>query len=99
MAGRPLRVKAPARPAVWTRPRLAEVLLPAEPASLSGAVFVQCRGENVLAHVLGTRMVEPLIEHQPLDDPAAQAERVEPLGRVPVERLRVGDRVERRRWG
>jgi len=48
----------------------------------------------MLVHILGTRVVEPVIEHQALDDPTAEAERVEPVGCVVVERLRVQERVD-----
>ena len=45
--------------------------------------------ENVLKGGLGSVMVEPVVHHQPLDDPAPEAEIIEPARRVPVERLGV----------
>jgi len=49
--------------------------------------------ENVLERFFGALVLDTLVEHQPLDDPAVEAERIQPLGCVGVEKLGVGMRV------
>jgi hypothetical protein len=91
-------VTAATRRGVSVHSDVAEGLTPApslEPAVLSRSVVLQRPVENVLEHLFGAKVLESLIEHQPLDDPAAKAERVESLVRVVVERLCVRERVDR----
>ena len=48
---------------------------------------------NGFKDVLGTPVLEALVEHQPLNDPTAEAERIEPTRGVAVQRLGVSNRV------
>jgi cell wall assembly regulator SMI1 len=53
------------------------------------------RGEHRLENALRTRVRESLVEHEPLDDPAPKAERVESALRVAVQRLGIHERLDR----
>ena len=91
-------MQAAARPAVCIRSGFLEGLTPAlslEPADRSTFVFLQRRIASMLEHFFGAQVLESVIEHQPADDPTTEAELVEPLDRVAVERLCVSQRVER----
>ena len=68
-----------------------------EPASLLSFTLLQRGREHALEQFFGIPVLEPVISHQPVDDPAAKAERVEALGGVVVERFCVAERVDGRR--
>ena len=68
-----------------------------EPASLLSFTLLQRGRKHALEQFFGTLVLKPVISHEPPDDPAAEAECVEALGRVFVKRFCVGERVDGRR--
>jgi hypothetical protein len=93
-----MEMHATTRRVVRARSDVAEGLTPMlslELAVLSSSIVLQSQVKNVLEHFFGAQVLESVIEHQPLDDPTAEAERVEPPVCVVVERLCVRERADR----
>lgn len=72
---------------------------PAEPGRVPSAQVLRCRGKHAIDDLLRDHVLESVIEHQPPDDPTAQAEGIEPLRRIVVERPCVLQRFGRSRLG